>query len=534
MVPGEEIDDDGDLQSECQGDCDDADTDRFLGNPELCDAIDNDCDLVVPTDELDDDGDGQAECEGDCDDADANMFDGNPEVCDGFDNDCDGVLGTPPEAHGEQGNDGSYNCGSGCNVGNVYEMTTDSVLTGLEIYLGDADQNSTSHLIVYSRAQSGDAWDLEYSEPLNPGVARAWIGSTSLNISLTSGMQYLFGWSMDNSILNGLDSGGPGSDPAWGTWEGLQNSNGNEGGLLLDPLGDNFFGSNAYGIQVTVGTGDEADDDADGFMVCEDDCDDDVFAVNPGAEEICDDGIDNDCDGTDETNCSFWCKTNSNDEMYRLGFDGTLLETQSITWADNASASGNALAMDPTTGIAYAALKYTGRDRFLVTLDMDTFVATTIDALPNGTASLAFDDAGLLYALTGDGGDTAETLWSIDKATAAATSLLTLGNGDDGESLSFDPATGMLIHTSGLGTNIESIDPVSLAVTDFHADEGPGEISGNVIDPATGLLVVIDLDFNMYSFDLATGVSTQLGTDVPTIPCRGAMLVVNDAPPEPS
>ncbi|MCB9745067.1 MAG: hypothetical protein H6740_20935 [Alphaproteobacteria bacterium] len=37
------------------------------------------------------------------------------------------------------------------------------------------------------------------------------------------------------------------------------------------------------------------DADADGFFVGED-CNDDDAAINPGAAEICDDGIDNDCD----------------------------------------------------------------------------------------------------------------------------------------------------------------------------------------------------------------------------------------------
>ena len=44
------------------------------------------------------------------------------------------------------------------------------------------------------------------------------------------------------------------------------------------------------------------DTDGDGYDICDGDCDDDDPDINPGAEEICGDGIDQDCDGTD-TEC---------------------------------------------------------------------------------------------------------------------------------------------------------------------------------------------------------------------------------------
>ncbi len=45
------------------------------------------------------------------------------------------------------------------------------------------------------------------------------------------------------------------------------------------------------------------DADGDGFTVAQGDCDDNDAAVNPGAEEGCDDGLDSDCDGVEDSGC---------------------------------------------------------------------------------------------------------------------------------------------------------------------------------------------------------------------------------------
>ena len=84
---------DGDGYSSDQGDCDDSNPDRYPGNTEVCDGIDNDCDGVVPSDELiDGDGDGISACQGDCNDGNSTIFPGAVEVVgDGIDQDCDGA-----------------------------------------------------------------------------------------------------------------------------------------------------------------------------------------------------------------------------------------------------------------------------------------------------------------------------------------------------------------------------------------------------------------------------------------------------------
>jgi hypothetical protein len=55
----------------------------------------------------------------------------------------------------------------------------------------------------------------------------------------------------------------------------------------------------------------------------------------------------------------------------------------------------------------------------------------------------------VLYGVTGDGAFTPETLYTIDPATAQTTLFQTLGNGDDGEDIAYDPSNGLMLHASG-------------------------------------------------------------------------------------
>jgi len=65
----------------------------------------------------------------------------------------------------------------------------------------------------------------------------------------------------------------------------------------------------------------DADKDGDGYLAGVDDCDDLNAAVNPGVAEVCDDTIDNDCDGLavlDDTDC-YSCTDNDGDTYFVEG-----------------------------------------------------------------------------------------------------------------------------------------------------------------------------------------------------------------------
>ncbi len=95
-----DADEDGVESALCGGaDCDDADADRFPGNTEVCDLVDQDCDPTT-LGGRDADGDGfedamccnGADCGPDCDDSDPAVRPDAAELCNDIDDDCDGGV----------------------------------------------------------------------------------------------------------------------------------------------------------------------------------------------------------------------------------------------------------------------------------------------------------------------------------------------------------------------------------------------------------------------------------------------------------
>ena len=137
----------------------------------------------------------------------------------------------------------------------------------------------------------------------------------------------------------------------------------------------------------------------------------------------------------------------------------------------------NGMAKDPTTGVCRMILNITVPEttdpRVLVTIDPVTGIATLIGNTGDAFAAIAFDNSGTLYGVTGDGASVPETLYTLSKINGSATFVQTLGNGEDGEGLGFNPNNGLLYHTSGIASppdpsNVfESINPNSGIVTNI-------------------------------------------------------------------
>jgi len=138
-----DVDGDGDDDQHCGGgDCDDDDPTRFANAPELCNAIDDDCDGAVPLVELDMDGDGLAECEGDCDDGDPALnlddldLDGY-DTCDGDCEDADATLNLD-----DLDGDGFSTCTADCDDGDATLTPDDLDGDGYSTCPGDCDDAS--------------------------------------------------------------------------------------------------------------------------------------------------------------------------------------------------------------------------------------------------------------------------------------------------------------------------------------------------------------------------------------------------------
>jgi hypothetical protein len=287
---GECPDIDRDGHTTCAGDCDDDDAAIHPGAVELCNNIDDDCNVLIDDDAIcmyegeqciegtcitcpDFDGDEYASCAGDCDDNNAAIHPGAVELCNSVDDDCDGTV-----------DDGAL-CGSGeeCIFGTCtacIDIDTD----GFSPCDGDCDDNNADILPGATEICNGidDDCDGTIDNGATCNAGEQCIGGSCTDCIDSDGDTY-------RTCTGDCDD----SDAA--IYPGAQE--------ICNGLDDNCNGY--IDDDVTCGDGELCiggtctpcpETDGDGYTTCAGDCDDTDPTIYWGAPEICN-NIDDNCDG---------------------------------------------------------------------------------------------------------------------------------------------------------------------------------------------------------------------------------------------
>ena len=305
-VPTNEVDGDGDTFLACD-ECNDSLSSVYPGAPELCDGIDNDCNGILPVDEQDVDSDGVSTCEGDCNDGDNTTYPASannsaaPELCDGTDNDCNGSV---PANEDDSDSDGQRVCGGDCNDGDA------AIFTGNPEICDGLDNDCVSGVPTNEQDPDGDGFiqctiaGSASPPPLVLGGDDCLINDPN---SYPGAAELCDG--IDNDCNNSVPANEDDSD-----FDGQRVCSGDcdDSDSLIGLNFSEVCDGNDSNCDGTI-TSTELDGDGDGYIDCTlvtgadppagvqggGDCNDGAPAVYPGAPELCDNyAVDNNCNGT--------------------------------------------------------------------------------------------------------------------------------------------------------------------------------------------------------------------------------------------
>jgi hypothetical protein len=308
-------------------DCDDADPGINPNSTESCNFMDDDCDGIMD-EGFDEDNDGFTTCEGDCFDNNSAIYPGSIEICNGVDDDCDALV----DEGFDFDNDGFTTCNGDCNDNNslIYPTATD-ICNGIN----DDCDGATDEDAAFSNY---------YTDADGDGYGSALIGS--------------FCTPPANSSVNNLDCNDSSASVNPAATEACNNVDDDCDGQIDEPFDADGDGvttcegdcndSNALIYPGATETCNDQDDDCDGqsdenlalqnwyidadgdgfgssvlppiqdcgqpagYVANQTDCNDSTAIIRPNGVEICGTGIDEDCDGLIDENCTQGTAPNDN------------------------------------------------------------------------------------------------------------------------------------------------------------------------------------------------------------------------------
>ncbi len=158
-----------------------------------------------------------------------------------------------------------------------------------------------------------------------------------------------------------------------------------------------------------------------------------------------------------------------------------------------------------------------------------TFIAVVVVGC---IASVEQASASMLVGVTGDGAATPESLFLLNQSNASATFIMSLGNGNDGETIGYNPFDGLLYHASGISSGNrywESIDVLNTTIVSSGPLTGPDvtdETFSITYHSATASFLVADRLNGFFDVTL-DGTATKLGTSSGAGGLKGLAFVGN-------
>ena len=325
-------------------DCDDDDGHNFPGNPEVCDDADNDCDNAIEAGTVDHDNDMFTICDGDCDDHNPAANPDATEICNAVDDDCVGGVDDGFDVDG----DGVTTCGPDGTAGNADDDCDDTLATGTAVnptvteICNAVDDNCSGAV--------DDGFDVD-----NDGVTTCGPDGTPGNA--------------DDDCDDTLATGA------------LVNPGATE---ICNAVDDDCSGVVDDGFDV----------DGDSVTTCgpdgvlgnaDDDCDDSLPSIFPGAVEVID-GLDQDCDGTADEYT--WTQVQTLVTMTSCGCHGGATHSSGLTQLSGPNGWGNVVNTASTQASAL--------DRVTPFDSTNSYLYQKItNAQANGTAAMPYGSAGL-------------------------------------------------------------------------------------------------------------------------------------------